>query len=669
MDPQTRELQFRRDAVFARPFDELPSEMRLEAFGVEYAHVRAADGGDLLITRYGWPFVRCLMPENWYADRGYADRGQRLPGATGQVYRVPTRPIAGRSIDVVVKFSRVGQEVPLVIATTLPEDVSPVELANARFNSPLEEFGLVMELRRGEYGPNHVRLFAQRPLAIYAPPEVFEHWQLGRSRTRFLAHQRLLAQDQQEAETAIGLDIKRTYVLLYSWNNGYNAEVACEAGDLSEAQLHEFSQRVFAELRTKGFRVLDNKPKHFIVRRRRGRNDLIRRAGNTVYSLVDFELLQRTAEHQRHFRVVQRAKYWEMQSRRLEQPPAHLPPPLKAVRILGVNYIYGTTPNGGKLWTVGQDPHLMDYFMPDRWRRTPRIKVALTNEVYRTRTRDNIHVVYRRSRMGERPHVDPFYEYGKQLRDHGYNTPFEEVAIAEHLRLAGISTVYPRAIYRTGHESTKAGYIRDDRRYQTHANLLTPDAEPEPILSPKHEYYTIWGYFRGIDPQKHYRRHGHWGFVDVEQANEDGLLSDRDRAAVLARTRRRLAALGIADEAIADYEFLLCFDDKGQLRRTDAGELDVTWCLDALTAHEYNVLDQPTYEGLIERLRARLRGIGDEPLNLTGNNLLLSLDADGRMRRDEHGDPEVSLCNFELHRVLYCPMKGEPLLGSAPPSS
>ena len=51
-------------------------------------------------------------------------------------------------------------------------------------------------------------------------------------------------------------------------------------------------RRVIRELADKGFRVLDNKPGHVILRRRRD-GTLLQRHGALAYVLVDFELLQR----------------------------------------------------------------------------------------------------------------------------------------------------------------------------------------------------------------------------------------------------------------------------------------------------------------------------------------------------------------------------------------
>src|SRR5512139_876421 len=74
----------------ATPFDRLPPDMIVRAFGVDYGHVQLPAGGDLYVTRYGWPFLAQLLPDNWYAERWYAARGDKLPGS-GHVYRVATR--------------------------------------------------------------------------------------------------------------------------------------------------------------------------------------------------------------------------------------------------------------------------------------------------------------------------------------------------------------------------------------------------------------------------------------------------------------------------------------------------------------------------------------------------------------------------------------------------
>ncbi len=642
-------------------FDELPPRGRVRSFDVDYAHLRTADGGDLYVTRYGWPVVLSLMPEHWYHNRRYSQQGEKLPGGTGAVYRVPLRGRRDRSLDVVVKFSRVGQEVPLEIATSFLDSVSPVDIANARFNSPFEEFGLVMEMRRNAYGPPDVRLLAQQPLAIYAPAQQFELWRLGRSKGRFAQHQRQLREDQKETgdeDAALELDIKREYVLLYSWIKGLNAEQQLDAGVISQDEFEQLTPRVFEEMNAKGWRVLDNKPKHFILRRRRGRDEPLRRDGELVYALVDFELLERTREYRKTYRSSQRVRYWQMQHHREDDVHPALPPHLTSVDILGVHHVYGTAPNGGKIWAVGNDAELFDYFLPDRWRRTPRVKLSPSREVYRTRTRDNIHMVYRASRVGAKPHVDPFYSQGRRIRAYGYNSPFEEVAIATHLRRAGIPTVYPRAIYRTGHESINAHYLVDNRRYQSHSGLRTPDDPPEPLLTPDHDYFTIWGYYRGLDPMKDHAGEGQWGVVDFEQAREEGMITENEYHRLLERTARRMAELGIRVSRLDPCEFLLSFNRGRELRTDENGKLDVRFCMDALRAYDTGLLSEQAYLAIIENMAAALESVGFESLDLGGDHMLLSGNLRGEFERDVEGRPTATLCNFELVRMKYCPLHG-----------
>jgi len=639
------------------PFDELPPEAAVRAFGVDYAHVKPEGGGDLYVTRYGWPFLAQLLPVNWYENQWYARKGEKLPGATGQVYRVPTRPVAGKSLDIVVKFSRVAQDVLLELATTVPEDLPPEILANARFNSPIEEFGLLMELRRGHgrFGPGRIR--TQRPLAIYAPPEEYEAWQLGRNRCCFHSHRLRSIEDDDAPAKAIELDIKRLYVLLYSWIDGQNAQETLMAGDLSYEEFVRLTPRVTGELWAAGFYVLDSKPTHLILRNRKRNGALMRRDDDSVvYGLVDYELLQRTPEHRRRFKTGRRRRYWQLQNRRLATEPK-FPSHLARTTIFGVDYVFGATPDGGKIWVVGREPELFDYFLPERWRRSPRVRLSLTNQVYYTRTRDNIHLVYRRSRVGAQPRVDPLFEQGRRIREHGFNSPFEEVAVAERLRQMGIPTTRPRAVFRTGHRSTRTIFRRDQRRFEDHAGLMTAEARPEPILGPDHDYYTLWGYYRGIDSDGGMCANGRNGVIDLEQAYEEGIIGKEACANTTQDAHRRLHALGFDDTRVDEHEFVVTFDNEGGLRRDEAGEIDVVLSVDALTAYEHGLIDDERYRNLIERLLRRLRTADCEKLNLAGNHLLLSMNPDGVFRVDRHEETEVVLCNFEFIRGLYRPIR------------
>ncbi len=616
----------------------------LDVFGVPYTHIRTEEGGDLWLTEYGLPLAEHLKPRQWFADRYYIEHGVRLTGSTGTVYRVKPKGAPDRCM-IIAKFSRIGQEVPLVIDPDFPDDRSEIDIDGARFNSPWEEFGLVMELRRGGYGAEDLTVRTQKPLGIYAPPEQFELWRLGRTNGRFNAHQYSLKKDQARHPLAVELDIKRDYLVLYGWVFGIDAVTAKKMGLITEAQLVELTGRVVGELKAKGFRVLDNKPDHFILRTDPHTGQLTRRNGKRLYAMVDYELMQRTAASQQTYRDRQREHYFKALTGRVS--PRHDVTGPQHTRIMGVDYIFGHAPNGGMVWAIGNNPDLLDYFQPDRWRRTPRVKLSLGSEVYRTRTRDDIHIVYRLSRLGQRPNADPFYGHGKRTREYGYNSPFEEIAIAKKLRSLGVPTVHPRAVYRTAHETSRARHLRDPSRYLRHAKLTTPGDNPEPILSEHHDYYTLWGQWRGIDPLWLIRPRGKWGFIDADRALTRRLVTAQEMNQTIAGSRRQLVEAGCDESLLNDHQFLFILDNEGNLRRDKSGNHDVALAFDALTALDYGLVSEDTYCFLVEEMAGRLKRAGFEALTLTGSHLLLSFDSRGNLRINDKGERETALCSFD----------------------
>ncbi len=607
------------------------------------------------MTRFGWPNLSHVLPSGWFTDKWYVKHGERLPGSTGSVYHVHSRPISGRSADMLVKFSRVAQEVPLVVQTTFPEDVPPDVIAAARFNSPMEEFGLLMEMRHSRLRPSGACIRTQHPLAIYAPPEEFQLWQLGRDETRFIRHRHLLAKDQADEVKAIELDIRRVYVLLYGWIKGEDAAQSCISGAIDESELRELTLRASHELRQTGFRVLDHKPQHFILRRdHRSGNVLRRRNGQLEYALVDYELLERTSENQQTYKTRQRERFRQLRRTLHAARSSTAHAQLKLTSIHGIDYVRGPVQDGGCLWVTGQVPDLFEYFVPDRWRRTPRVRLSRFNEVYRTRTRDNIYFVYRRSRVGTAPHSDPFTDTGKRIREHGYNSPFEEVAIAEQLRILGISTTVPLAIYRTGHRSHVARYLQDRRRFPDQSRAaLTTDA-CEPYLIPNYDYYTIWEFFRGVHPDAH--RDSERG-IDLDHACERRAITEQDRQCILDQASEVLSQHGIQDEHLEGFEFTIHFDDHGTVLRDANGDVDATVGIDGLTAFEIGLLDEDTYREIIRGLEARLRAADCEKLDLKGSHVLLSMDTKGQFKCNRDSEPIATLCNFEFIRGLYRPLQ------------
>ena len=95
-----------------------------------------------------------------------------------------------------------------------------------------------------------------------------------------------------------------------------------------------------------------------------------------------------------------------------------------------------------------------------------------------TVTKDDIQLRWKVSRVGEMPDLDPFTESEKRLIKHGYNSPFEEIALAMKLNRQGMPASYPRAIFMAPSKSQLHEALYDDRRYETHARWLTPEGDP-----------------------------------------------------------------------------------------------------------------------------------------------------------------------------------------------
>lgn len=256
----------------------------ISLIGVDYLRLKTGDGGDLYLTRFGLPFREQLAPENWYAADWFAERRVRLEG-TSTIYKVPTRQVRGVSLDLVVRFSRVGQEVPLDMLTRNQN-------IHTEFNSPFEEFGLVMELRASCIAGSRPRIFTKRPLAIHVPAEQLEPWQAGRLESKIAAKRAR----QPEAE----IDMFRRYIVLYGWIEGLNAVEAIRTfgatGRPAEAFLTETTLRAVNDLKRNGFRMVDIKPEHIVLRIRPDGSLLRWRNGDPAYALVDYELLERVRQ-------------------------------------------------------------------------------------------------------------------------------------------------------------------------------------------------------------------------------------------------------------------------------------------------------------------------------------------------------------------------------------
>jgi len=232
INPQPSLSRFDLVRMMGFSFDAMPANTQGQAFGVKYVRLDEPDGGQLFITRYGWRFIDHILPDQWYHDRAYLIRGKKLPRATSAVYRVPTWDRNRRRTDLVVRFSRLAQDVPLMLTSETEREVAPDERYHARFNSPFEEFGRLFDLKRAPASPDLPRILTKRPLAIYSPGREQPVWKLGRHKSQFTLHRNELKREQQPDAThaTFDLDIKRDYIMVYQWVKGIDAEMAMNAG-------------------------------------------------------------------------------------------------------------------------------------------------------------------------------------------------------------------------------------------------------------------------------------------------------------------------------------------------------------------------------------------------------------------------------------------------------
>jgi hypothetical protein len=538
----------------------------ISLLGVDYVHMKTKDGGDLYVTQFGAPFWQNLLPENWYAQEWFETKRKRLEG-TSTVYKVPTRRVNGVTLSLVVKWSRVGEGVPL-------DTLTFNKFIHAEFNSPFEEFSLLMELRKGEAGPPGIRLRTQKPLAIYMPSERLQLWQTGRSEDKIRA--------KVVRHPGVEIDILRQYVVLYGWVKGLDAVESAEYLKLHDPERAEFLARVTClathELWQKGYRVIDMKPAHVILRSGRDRSLLRDRNGQLAYALVDYELLERTPEHEQSVRSANRQIYLKHMARRFEADAATpLPAHLHSTNVMGVDYVFGRAEStGGLLWVVGKDPDLFNYFLPERWRRTPKKKLSSHNQVFTTFTKDNINLVWRVSRMGEPPWLTHPESSQEAVREHGFNSPFEEFAYALELSRHGVKTIYPRAVYMTGSKREPDHPAADERRFSELAQLLTPEGEP--ALRKGCNYITVWGYWNGPDELLAAQDDCHYTAMNAKHACADHLISVPVMEELLRAKAGKLAQCGLEDLNLKPDHLLISFDTRQELVLDAAGKPEVRLC-------------------------------------------------------------------------------------------
>jgi hypothetical protein len=513
---------------------------RQRILGVDYTHLALNEKGDLFLTDFGVPFIDCLLPENFWSDQEWFEKNSQRLSGTSSIYRIRTKEVKGKQKDIVLKWNRMGQDVPGSEDDEL--------LADAEFNSPFEEFSLLMELR-DVLRETRTPLYTQKPLAIFVPAKQVELRRMGRKE--------YLMKAIIEKHIEIDLDMNRAYGVIYEWVKGIDATHALQERIIDEALMESLTLQVYDRMLNQGFIVKDKKPHHIIVRPK-GDKEILRDASNNpLYAVVDHELLGRTSEREKVVKNQKRKQYLKKQRDRFRvEIPTNIPSQLKHVNVMGVDYIYGPCEStGGALWVVGKDPDLFDYFLPERWEKTPRIRLSAYSEIYHTLTKDNINLVWKVSKVGVQPDMDPFKEEEKKILEFGYNSPFEEIFLAMKLTRAGIPTIYPRAIYMTGIKTEVPDTMADDKRYGSHRKYITPDKRP--ILRKDRDYISIWGYWNGPDEKLADEDGNYYRGIDALRALRGGLISTEIYVDLLQSAKQRLLSAGVEDLNLRGSHLLL----------------------------------------------------------------------------------------------------------------
>lgn len=546
----------------------ITSESIINLMGVVYAHTKTNDGGDLYLTEYGLDYSNILEIKNWYEKKWFETHRERLSG-TSAVFRVPTKVVDGKQLNLVVKNNRVGEDVPFDTHTLY-------EFINAEFNSPWEEFSVVMEMRDSCFGPHYIKIKTQQPLAIYVPPERLQLWQTGRSRSKI--------SKITQRHPGINLDILRQYKMVYHWIEGLNLieafrEIGFTDEDIKD-HIKSITNIVTKDLEVKGFIMADIKPSHIIIaedkiehmkalnhhksgdRWNNQKKFLYTLVESGQYSVVDYELVMRTPTHEKQVKNSRRHSYLDDQRDRFLVSP--LPPFLTESDIFGVPYVHGHVEStGGLLWVVGYNPRLFDYFLPERWRRTPCLALSNNHEIFYTLTKDNIHIVWKTSRVGDKFQLDETGRHEESICDHGFNSPFEEFAIAHFLSKNGIPTVYIRAIYMTG--TTKVEQVSDYRHYKSHHEIYAIDTQP--ILREDHDYISIRGYYNGPDSWVASHEGKFYKPFDLEHARHEHILNNDECLKLMAVTLSRLRNVGYDGTLLELNDIIIAIDPNNNIVR------------------------------------------------------------------------------------------------------
>jgi hypothetical protein len=368
---------------------------------------------------------------------------------------------------------------------------------------------------------------------------------------------------QKQHGKDVGIDIDRNYAVIYRWIKGINIVEAYKRGVVRQQDIGELTEKAEIEMRDNGFIIADHKAEHLIVKLV-DTNVLRDNNGNIMYGYVDYELLERTPEREKIRRQTRRSEYLKHMRNRFSEH-VNTEPSLQKMNIFDVPYLYSEVPSSkGRLWVVGNDPFLFDYFLPEKWRHVNRTRLSKYHDIFYKMSRDGIHLVLKTSKIGLQPDVDPFTEYGRKILEHGYNSPFEEVALALELDREGLPAIYPRAIYMTGSIATISEEDMDNSRYESHSNILIPEKN-ESILKKHHDYIILWGYWNVLDEKLDPFYGKNHTAISVLNAYRHKHISKSTYFTIMEQTRDKILSIGYEDLNFRGTHILLTFNQDHEI--------------------------------------------------------------------------------------------------------